>query len=177
MDQTVFCISLIQIRKIAGSISEKSRKLEPRVLLHHFKEALWRYYHELPHHSRFNNNNSSCLFPANTSVWTRRTYFCTLLDYCLCWISIYRAHLPPAQLKGERPLTMEEEEAILYTSQAAVAMIQLFQGWFDVSLQSGEGFDCFFRPYLYHFMSAKHIFTVKFTSIYYRKRQSLIYKL
>lgn len=153
MDQTTFAISLIQIRKLAGSISEKSRKLEPQALVHRYKEILWRFYHALPHHLRFGKQTQF------SSIWTRRSYFCILLDYCLCWITIYRALLPPAHLVGERPLSPQEQEAVLHTSQAAVALVQLFQSWFDASLQSGEGFDCFFRPYLYHFMSAKHIFT------------------
>lgn len=156
MDQTTFAVSLIQIRKIAGSIYEKSRKLEPAALVLRYKETLWRFYHALPHNLRFGNRNSY------TTIWTRRNYFCILLDYCLCWITIYRALLPPAHFGGERPLYPNEQDAILHTSQAAVAMVQLFQDWFDASLQSGEGFDCFFRPYLYHFMSAKHIFTVSF---------------
>jgi hypothetical protein len=63
-------------------------------------------------------------------------------------------------LQGERQLTPSEHEAVLHTSQAAIAIIQLFQTWFQSSIQSSEGFDCFFRPYLYHFMSAKNVLNV-----------------
>jgi hypothetical protein len=158
MDQAVFAISLIQVRKLAASISEESRKLEPQALIDQFKTTLGKFYHNLPNHLQFNQRNQ--ILPPDMSIWGRRNYFCILLDYCQCWITLYRAWLPPANLQGERQLTASENEAILHTSQAAIAIIQLFQNWFQVSIQSEDGFDCFFRPYLYHFMSAKHVLSV-----------------
>ncbi|KAI9483230.1 MAG: hypothetical protein EXX96DRAFT_134681 [Benjaminiella poitrasii] len=157
MDQTIFAISIIQIRKLAASISEKSRELEPRALVNKFRERLRRYYHTLSRQLQFGKDGDQEGF--SHSLWARRNYFCTLLDYCQCWITMYRALLPSAHHQGDRLLTGDETEAILHTSQAAAAIVQLFQNWFKASLQSGEGFDCFFRPYLYHFMSAKHIFS------------------
>ncbi|KAI7908198.1 uncharacterized protein BX663DRAFT_493362 [Cokeromyces recurvatus] len=163
MDQTTFAINIIEIRMIAASISEESHKIEPRILVNRFREKLWRYYNNtLSKQSQFRKEVS---FPPNTSIWARRSYFCTLLDYCQCWITIYRSLLPSANYKGDKPLTRDEIEAILHTSQAAVAIVQLFQNWFKVSLQSEEGFDCFFRPYLYHFMSAKYIFSSNVSQI------------
>lgn len=159
MDQTTFAISIIQIRKLAGSISEESRKMRPRALVDHFRERLLQFYHALPKHLQFGKKNPTA-FPPDASIWLRRTYFCILLDYCQCWITMYRALLPSANHQGEQPLTPNENEAILHTSQAAVAILQLFQNWFKTSSESEEKFDCFFRPYLYHFMSAKHIFSV-----------------
>ncbi|CAO3650457.1 unnamed protein product [Mucor hiemalis] len=157
MDQAVFATNLIQVRKLAGSISEESRRMKPQALVHHFKQKLWRFYNDLPTHLQFGDNQKNQILPPNLSIWSRRNYFCILLDYCQCWITVYRALLPSPSFQGERQLTQNENEAILHTSQAAVAIIQLFQNWFQSSIQSGEGFDCFFRPYLYHFMSAKHI--------------------
>lgn len=159
LDQTTFAISIIQIRKLAGSISEESRRMRPRALVDHFRERLLQFYHALPKHLQFGNKNPTS-FPPDTSIWLRRNYFCILLDYCQCWITMYRALLPSANHQGEKPLTPDENEAILHTSQAAVAILQLFQNWFKTSSESEEKFDCFFRPYLYHFMSAKHIFSV-----------------
>jgi hypothetical protein len=161
LDQTNFAVNLIKIRKIAASISEESRRMKPRALVDRFREKLMRYYHRLPSHLKFGKMNQ-IEFPPDTSIWGRRNYFCILLDYCQCWISLYRALLPSAQHQGEKSLTKNETEAILHTSQAAVAIVQLFQNWFRCSVQSVDGFDCFFRPYLYHFMSAKNIFTVKY---------------
>jgi hypothetical protein len=159
LDQTTFAVSLIQIRKLAGSISEESCKMKPRALVDRFRKELTEYYHTLPSHLQFGKMNQ-IEFPPDTSIWGRRNYFCILLDYCQCWISLYRPLLPSANHQGEKPLTKNENEAILHTSQAAVAILQLFQNWFHTSIQSEDGFDCFFRPYLYHFMSAKNIFTV-----------------
>lgn len=156
LEQTTFATSLIKIRKIAGSISETSRMMKPKAWIARYREELFTFYSELPRHLQFQKQQQQ----NNTSIWERRNYFCILLDYCLCWITIYRASLPPAVTAQHQELTNEEQEAILHTSQAAVAMVQLFQSWFHMSLQSSDGFDCFFRPYLYHFMSAKHIFTV-----------------
>jgi hypothetical protein len=164
MDQTMFSISLIQIRKIAGSISEEfpsasssSNTTELRKLVDGFRVKLWQFYHNLPSHLQFGSRNA--ILPPDISIWSRRNYFCILLDYCQCWITLYRALLPPAGKVEE--LTKDEQEAILHTSQAAVAISQLFQNWFQSSVQSDEGgFDCFFRPYLYHFMSAKNVFAV-----------------
>lgn len=161
LDQTTFAVSLIQIRKIAASISEESRTMKPRALVDRFREKLIRYYRSLLTHLQFSRLNL-IEFPPDTSIWGRRTYFCILLDYCQCWISLYRALLPSANHQGENPLTKNENEAILHTSQAALAILQLFQNWFRCSVQSEDGFDCFFRPYLYHFMSAKNIFSVKY---------------
>ncbi|KAI8091689.1 hypothetical protein BDF21DRAFT_490397 [Thamnidium elegans] len=157
MDQTMFAISLIQVRKLSAAISEGSRKMEPRGLVDRFRVKLSRFYHDLPTHLQFGKNRNNQILPPNTSIWSRRNYFCILLDYCLCWITLYRSLLPSA--KVERSLTASETEAILHTSQASIAIIQLFQNWFQSSVQSDEGFDCFFRPYLYHFMSAKHVFS------------------
>lgn len=158
MDQTVFAISVIQIRKLAASISEESRKLEPQALVDRFKDKLARFYYNLPTHLQFCQKNQ--ILPPDMSIWSRRNYFCILLDYCQCWITLYRSRLPSANLQGERQLTPSEHEAVLHTSQAAIAIIQLFQTWFQSSIQSSEGFDCFFRPYLYHFMSAKNVLNV-----------------
>lgn len=157
----MFSINLIQIRKIAGSISEESRKIaQPRQLVDRFRMELARYYHNLPSHLQFNMQRNAIL-PLDISIWSRRNYFCILLDYCQCWITLYRGLLPTSTSAVEgRELTSDEQEAILHTSQAAVAIIQLFQYWFQSSIQSDEGFDCFFRPYLYHFMSAKNVFSV-----------------
>ncbi|KAI8097944.1 fungal-specific transcription factor domain-containing protein [Gilbertella persicaria] len=158
MDQTNFAIHLIQVRKIAAILSEESRKLKPRPLVKRLKEKLKRFYRTLPETERFGQINQITFSPG-TSVWIRRSYFCVLLDYCQCWITMYRGLLPSANHLGDKPLTEDEQEAILHTSQAAIAIVQLFQAWFRCSEQSGDGFDCFFRPYLYHFMSAKNIFT------------------
>lgn len=158
MDQTMFSISLIQIRKVSAAISEDSRKMEPRILVDRYRIKLARFYHDLPTHLQFGKNRNNQILPPNSSIWNRRNYFCILLDYCLCWITLYKTLLPSA--KSEKILTACETEAILHTSQASIAIIQLFQNWFQSSIQSDDGFDCFFRPYLYHFMSAKHIFTV-----------------
>lgn len=157
-DQTVFAINLIQIRKLAASITEKSGKIEPRAIVNKFRKKLWRFYHGLPNVLQFGKCGINRDMRPDMSVWSRRNYFCILLDYCLCWITLYRPLLPSATT--QRALTANETEAILHTSQASVAIIQLFQNWFQSSIQSDEGFDCFFRPYLYHFMSAKHVFSV-----------------
>lgn len=159
MDQTIFAISVIQIRKLAASITEESSKIEPRALVDKFRLKLWRFYHCLPNILQFGKCGINRDLRPDISVWSRRNYFCILLDYCQCWITLYRALLPSATtIHGA--LTPNETEAILHTSQASVAIIQLFQNWFQSSIQSDEGFDCFFRPYLYHFMSAKHVFSV-----------------
>ncbi|KAI8372625.1 hypothetical protein EDC96DRAFT_438749 [Choanephora cucurbitarum] len=166
IDQTNFAVSLIEIRKIAAAISEESSRLKPRFLVDEFKGKLWQFYQKLPKASQF-----GCIhqisFLNGASIWVRRTYFCVLLDYCQCWISIYRGLLPAAAHSIDQLLTESEEEAILHTSQAATAIIQLFEAWFRCSRQSEEGFDCFFRPYLYHFMSAKHIFSVSHHSFFF----------
>ncbi|KAK4512071.1 uncharacterized protein ATC70_013314 [Mucor velutinosus] len=172
MDQTTFAISIIQIRKLAGSISEESRKMRPRALVNHFRKKLLQYYHALPKHLQFGKKNPTS-FPPGASIWLRRNYFCILLDYCQCWITMYRALLPSANHQGEQPLTPDENEAILHTSQAAVAIVQLFQNWFKTSSESEEKFDCFFRPYLYHFMSAKHIFSSNVSQ--YGRSPALVY--
>lgn len=172
MDQTTFAISIIQIRKLAGSISEESRKMRPRALVDHFRERLLQFYQALPKHLQFGKKNPTA-FPPNASIWLRRTYFCILLDYCQCWITMYRALLPSANHQGGQPLTPNENEAILHTSQAAVAILQLFQNWFKTSSESEEKFDCFFRPYLYHFMSAKHIFSSNVSQ--YGRSPALVY--
>lgn len=174
MDQTTFCISVIQIRKLAGSISEESRRMGPRALVDHFSGKLLQFYHSLPKHLQFGKKNQTS-FPPNTSIWGRRNYFCVLLDYCQCWITMYRALLPSASHQGEKALTPDENEAILHTSQAAVAILQLFQNWFKTSSEAEEKFDCFFRPYLYHFMSAKHIFSVSYSLYYKNIYQILIF--
>ncbi|KAL9546273.1 hypothetical protein MBANPS3_006746 [Mucor bainieri] len=172
MDQTTFAISIIQIRKLAGAISEESRKMRPRALVDHFRQRLLQFYHALPKHLQF-ANKSPAAFPPDATIWLRRTYFCILLDYCQCWITMYRALLPSANHQGEQPLTPNENEAILHTSQAAVAILQLFQNWFKTSSESEEKFDCFFRPYLYHFMSAKHIFSSNVSQ--YGRSPALVY--
>ncbi|KAI8637680.1 hypothetical protein BD408DRAFT_406249 [Parasitella parasitica] len=172
LDQATFAISLIQIRKLAGSISEESRRMRPRALVNHFREKLLQHYHSLPKHLQFGNQNQVAL-PPDASVWKRRNYFCILLDYCQCWITMYRALLPSANHQGERALTPDENEAILHTSQAAVAILQLFQSWFKSSSESEEKFDCFFRPYLYHFMSAKHMFSSNVSE--YGRSPALVY--
>ncbi|OBZ85306.1 hypothetical protein A0J61_06639 [Choanephora cucurbitarum] len=172
IDQTNFAVGLIKIRKIAAAISEESSRLKPRSLVDEFKGKLWQLYQKLPKASQF-----GCIhqisFLNGASIWVRRTYFCVLLDYCQCWISIYRGLLPAAAHSIDQPLTESEEEAILHTSQAATAIVQLFEAWFRCSRQSEEGFDCFFRPYLYHFMSAKHIFSSNVSQ--YGRSSALVY--
>lgn len=158
-DQAIFAINVIQIRKLAASITEASgKKMEAGAIVNKFRKRLLRFYQALPDVLRFGQCGINRDKRPDISVWSRRNYFCILLDYCLCWISLYRPLLPSASI--QRALTPKETEAILYTSQASVAIIQLFQNWFQSSIQSDEGFDCFFRPYLYHFMSAKHVFSV-----------------
>lgn len=160
-DQTIFAINLIQIRKLAASITEASdKKLGAGAIVKRFRKKLWRFYQALPQILRFGQCGINRDQRPIISIWSRRNYFCILLDYCLCWITLYRPLLPSASI--QRALTAKETEAIMYTSQASVAIIQLFQNWFQSSIQSDEGFDCFFRPYLYHFMSAKHVFSVSF---------------
>lgn len=154
-DQTIFTIQLIQIRKLAGSISEDLHRLEPHKLVKKYKRKLRIFYHELPSHLRFGKEIS--VLPPSTSLWERRTYYCILLDYCQAWITIYRTLLPSSSATRTSSL---ENEAILHTSQAAVAAVKLFQAWFQSSALSSEGFDCFFRPYLYHFLSIKKILCV-----------------
>ncbi|CEP09808.1 hypothetical protein [Parasitella parasitica] len=175
LDQTTFAVSLIRIRKLAGAISEESRKMRPRDLVDHFREKLLQHYHSLPKHLQFGSSQSQshAMFPPDASVWQRRNYFCILLDYCQCWISMYRALLPSAAHHGEKALTSDQHEAILHTSQAAVAILQLFQSWFMTSSESEDKFDCFFRPYLYHFMSAKHIFSSNVAE--YGRSPALVY--
>jgi hypothetical protein len=149
-DQTLFARSLIHIRKLAVMISEQSKKMTPEALVGEFRHVLREFYGNLS--SRFGT-------PMNGSLWQRRNYFCILLDYCQCWITLYRPLLPTSDL----PPSHTEHEAILRTSQAAVAAIQLFEQWFQISCNSEDGFDCFFRPYLYHFMNVKSILGVSFT--------------
>jgi hypothetical protein len=91
-----------------------------------------------------------------------------LLDYCQCWIDLYRAFLPVGKRDG---FSQIELEAMQHTSQAAVASVQLFQAWFQSSVQSEDGFDCFFRPYLYHFMSTKGVFSVSRGMVCFLKKK------
>ncbi|RCH92173.1 hypothetical protein CU097_011829 [Rhizopus azygosporus] len=167
-DQTIFTIQLIQIRKLAGSISEDLPRLEPHKLVKKYKCKLRTFYHELPSHLRFGKEAN--VLPPSTSLWERRTYYCILLDYCQAWITIYRALLPSSSATRTSSL---ENEAILHTSQAAVAAVKLFQAWFQSSALSSEGFDCFFRPYLYHFLSAKKILCANVAHI--GRSPSLVY--
>ncbi|CAO3701836.1 unnamed protein product [Rhizopus stolonifer] len=153
-EQTLFAIGLIQIRRLAGEIAEDLRKLAPSQLVERYKPRLHRFYSQLGVNQRFGTHREF------ETIWQRRQYYCVLLDYCQAWITLYRALLPSSSATTLGP---QEQEAILYTSQAAVAMIQLFESWFQSSPMLG--FDCFFRPYLYHFMSAKHIFSVNATQI------------
>jgi hypothetical protein len=152
--QTQFAMRLIEIRKLSVSLSEL-RKREPKTVLKKFKPLLAQYYRNVPEHLKFSKKNQ--VMPNQATIWERRTYFCVLLDYCQCWIDLYRAFLPVGKRDG---LSQIELEAMQHTSQAAVASVQLFQAWFQSSVQSEDGFDCFFRPYLYHFMSTKGVFSV-----------------
>ncbi|KAI8879500.1 hypothetical protein K501DRAFT_336041 [Backusella circina FSU 941] len=151
--QTQFAIRLIEIRKLSVSLSEHLRK-EPKTALKKSKPLLWQYYRNVPEHLKFSKKNQ--IMPNQATIWERRDYFCVLLDYCQCWIDLYRGFVPVGKRGDLSPL---ELEAIQHTSQAAVASVQLFQAWFQASVQSEDGFDCFFRPYLYHFMSIKGVFS------------------
>ncbi|KAI8882347.1 hypothetical protein K501DRAFT_251592 [Backusella circina FSU 941] len=148
-DQTRFARSLIEIRKLAVTLSEQSKKMAPKALVGQFRHVLWSFYH-----SNLSQRYGSPPI-VNESLWQRRDYFCILLDYCQCWITLYRPLLPTSAL----PPSHTEYEAIIRTSQAAVAAIHLFEQWFQMSCNSEDGFDCFFRPYLYHFMNVKSIFS------------------
>ncbi|KAI8340012.1 hypothetical protein BC941DRAFT_419179 [Chlamydoabsidia padenii] len=94
------------------------------------------FYKSLPDASRMGRSSS----PVG-SIWARRSYFCVLLDYCLHWITLYQPRLP-------------RKSAVKKVSQAAFAMLHLFDWWFGTS----EHFDCFFRPYLFHYMSIIQVF-------------------
>jgi hypothetical protein len=126
-DQTRFAISVIQIRRT------------------HSEKSLRAFYKSLPETGRCHRMQSMA---SATSIWTRRTYFCVLLDYCLGWITLYRPKLP-------------HKLAICRTSQAAFAMLHLFSCWFGI----GKHFDCFFRPYLFHYMSIIQVFKVNLCAI------------
>ncbi|ORY96023.1 hypothetical protein BCR42DRAFT_430599 [Absidia repens] len=120
-DQTRFAISLIHVRRL------------------HSEKSLRSFYKRLPESSRCAHHQPPVI--TTSSLWTRRTYFCILLDYCLLWITLYRPRLP-------------RKVAIRRTSQAAFAMLHLFTQWFH----SSPDFDCFFRPYLFHYMSIIQVF-------------------
>ncbi|ORX45871.1 hypothetical protein DM01DRAFT_1339830 [Hesseltinella vesiculosa] len=105
----------------------------------HSEKSLRRFYRSLAPNLRFRHLTSQPI--ASASLWQRRSFFCILLDYCLAWINIYRHRLPSSL-------------AIRRTSQAAFAMLLLFRHWF----QPEPNFDCFFRPYLHHFMAAIQVF-------------------
>ncbi|ORZ07627.1 hypothetical protein BCR42DRAFT_383287 [Absidia repens] len=132
-DQTRFAISIIHVRRLSGT-----------------EASLKDFYRSLP-------NTHRCASPimaahgsihggsggggGGSSLWSRRTYFCVLLDYCLFWIDLSRPRIP-------------RKSAIRRTSQAAFAMLALFSHWFRFD----DHFDCFFRPYLYHYMRIIQIF-------------------
>ncbi|KAI9280448.1 hypothetical protein BY458DRAFT_487432 [Sporodiniella umbellata] len=138
-EQTLFVTRLIRFRLLVSEINEALERPEPCPMAL-YRTRLERFYRAMPASLRL-----TAVEP--TSLWTRRSYFCVLLDYCQAWITLHQASLP----LGQAPITAEAEYAIRCTSQAAVAMVHLFDRWFH-----GDTFDCFFRPYLYHFMSAKH---------------------
>lgn len=150
IDRTRFTIALIHVRRIAAEINQwrqqQQQRQQQQDKLAYFEGQLDTFYGNLAPQNRYpyavSSNHSAA------SLWVRRTRYCTLLDYCECWMALYRPYL-------------NENQAVLRTSQAAFAMLFLFQHWFRVSQESGEGFDCFFRPYLYHFMSAIQIFKVR----------------
>ncbi|KAG0164568.1 hypothetical protein DFQ28_010152 [Apophysomyces sp. BC1034] len=147
-DQTRFSIGLICIRRLAAEIGEaENRGGGTGSLLGTFEEHLLDFYHNLAPYNRYPYADR---VSSSSTIWARRSFFCILLDYCQCWITLYQPLLP-------------SPTAILRTSQAAVAMTKLFDAWFRISAQSADGFDCFFRPYLYHFMSIIQIFKVNAT--------------
>ncbi|KAF7720845.1 hypothetical protein EC973_005913 [Apophysomyces ossiformis] len=146
-DQARFSIGLICIRRLAAEIGEAQRKGDESDILEIFEDHLFEFYGNLPPYNRYSHADR---VSSSSTIWARRSFFCVLLDYCQCWITLYRPFLP-------------SPTAITRTSQAAVAMVRIFEAWFRVSAQSGDGFDCFFRPYLYHFMSAIQIFKINAT--------------
>ncbi|CAO3595787.1 unnamed protein product [Absidia cylindrospora] len=126
-DQTRFAISIIHVRRLSST-----------------EASLRHFYKSLPNTSRCSSPIMAANANANangSSLWSRRTYFCILLDYCLFWINLARPRLP-------------RTSALRKTSQAAFAMLALFSHWFRLD----DHFDCFFRPYLYHYMRIIQIF-------------------
>ncbi|KAI8063924.1 hypothetical protein BC940DRAFT_100249 [Gongronella butleri] len=108
----------------------------------HSEKSLRRFYRSLSPSHRFRHLAAPAV--AKASLWHRRSFYCILLDYCLAWLNLSRPRLPSTN-------------AIRRTSQTAFAMLLLFRHWF----RPAPDFDCFFRPYLHHFMAIIQVFKVK----------------
>ncbi|KAI9010438.1 hypothetical protein CLU79DRAFT_455263 [Phycomyces nitens] len=152
-EQARFVISIIGIRRLSSELTISQNKAEiiedaEIDTLKADEERLREFYRTLDPQNRYAYANQ--MTGLKTTQWSRRTFYCVLLDFCQCWITLYRPYLPV----DSDELTEINREAILRTSQAAVATAILFDRWFSASIESLDGFDCFFRPYLYHYMSA-----------------------
>ncbi|KAL0082235.1 hypothetical protein J3Q64DRAFT_1634436 [Phycomyces blakesleeanus] len=152
-EQARFVISIIGIRRLSSElyISQNKAEIAEEAQLDSLKadeERLREFYRTLDPQNRYAYANQ--MTGLKTTQWSRRTFYCVLLDFCQSWITLYRPYLP----LDTNDLFDIHREAVLRTSQAAIASVILFDRWFSASIESPDGFDCFFRPYLYHYMAS-----------------------
>ncbi|KAG2173966.1 hypothetical protein INT44_000079 [Umbelopsis vinacea] len=94
--------------------------------------------------------------PIAETTWRRRIRYCTLIENCTNWISLYRQFLPPL---GElRNLTHLEKLALSRCTESATTLQTLFIAWLAPTYQET---DCMFRPYLYHYMATIDTYKVR----------------
>lgn len=114
------------------------------LLAHPTSSDLQVFYHSLPGKAKF----EAAMHPPSyvLSIWGARALYGVLLDYCQAWISFLkkRDNTPP-----------------LHATQAAVAIMYICEKW---CTRPAYGFDCLFRSFLFHFISAVHVFQVNHTT-------------
>ncbi|ORY99957.1 hypothetical protein BCR43DRAFT_128209 [Syncephalastrum racemosum] len=108
------------------------------LLAHPIADDLHAFYRLLPRKAKF--ETVVCHPSSPSSIWASRALHGVLLDYCQAWITFFKT---------------EDNTPPPHVTQAAVAIMYICETW---CTQPRYGFDCFFRSFLFHFISAVHVF-------------------
>lgn len=158
VERTEYVRYIIKARMISRQIYQAKATLNSQEVAHvmpkvNSLEQVLRAFHEgLPSWIKQEETGS----PVAETTWGRRIRYCTLIENCTNWITLYRQFLPP--LGDLRSLTHLEKLALSRCSESANTLQTLFIAWLAPTFQET---DCMFRPYLYHYMATIDTYKVR----------------